>query len=182
MGKNTKGGKQFKRQKKYNNNNNREFITKNLDPNSDEQYAKIIQRLGDHMVLGIDESGNQRKLRIRGKHYKKVYFNNEDIVLIIYDKSKKNSVGEIVLKYTAEEIERLKLIGHLNDIIFSKPEDLYKDENVEFERNNVSKDFYGMMNENVTKNTLISDLDENDIRELDGSDYDSDSSVDIDEI
>ena len=91
-------------------------------------------------------------------------------------------MGEIVLKYTTEEIERLKTIGHLNEIIFSKPEDLYKDENVEFERNNVSKDFYGMMNENVTKNTLISDLDENDIRELDGNDYDSDSSVDIDDI
>tara|TARA_A100001015_G_scaffold302687_1_gene391189 strand:+ start:247 stop:792 length:546 start_codon:yes stop_codon:yes gene_type:complete len=181
MTKNSFGGKHFKKKKKHNNVNNREFITKKLDPNSDEQYAKILQRLGDRMVLGIDESGNQRKLRIRGKHYKKVYFNPEDIVLINYDKSKKNSPGEIILKYTNEEIERLKTIGHLNEYIFSKPEDLCN-ENVEFERN-TSKDFYGMLNENISKNNcLIENLDKNDRLELDGDDYDSDSSVDIDDI
>ena len=44
MTKNT-GGKHFKKRKRNNNLNNREFITKNLDPDSDEQYAKILQRL-----------------------------------------------------------------------------------------------------------------------------------------
>ena len=176
------GGKHFKKRKKNTNHNNREFITKNLDPDSSEQYAKILQRLGDRRVLGIDENGNQRQLQIRGKHYNKVYFNTDDIVLIIYDKSKKNSVGEIVLKYTSEEIERLKTIGHLNEIIFSKPEDIYKDDNVEFERTN-TKDFYGMMNEYLAKKTtLIENLDQNDLRELDGDDSDSDSDIDIDDL
>ena len=174
------GGKHFKKRKRNNNVNNREFKSKNLDPDSDEQYAKILQRLGGTRVLAIDENGNQRQLRITGKHYNKVYFNTDDIVLIIYDKSKKNSVGEIILKYTTEEIERLKTIGHLNEIIFSKPEDLHKDDNVEFERN-TSKDFYATMNENLTKkNNLIENLDEKDINELDGNDSDSDDSIDID--
>lgn len=182
MTKNT-GGKHFKKRKKNNNINNREFITKDFDPDSDQQYAKILQRLGGSRVLAVDENGNQRQLRISGKHYNKVYFNTDDIVLIIYDKSKKNSVGEIILKYTTEEIERLKIIGHLNEIIFSKPEDLCRDDNVEFEKNNNSNDYYGMMNENIAKkNTLIANLDENDLRELDGDDNDSDSdeSIDID--
>ena len=99
---------------------------------------------------------------------------------VIYDKSKKNSVGEIILKYTTEEIERLKTIGHLNEIIFSKPEDLHKDDNVEFERN-TSKDFYATMNESLKREkNLIENLDQNDINELDGSDSDSDDSIDID--
>ena len=37
------GGKHFKKRKKNTNHNNREFITKNLDPDSSEQYAKILQ-------------------------------------------------------------------------------------------------------------------------------------------
>ena len=173
------GGKHFKKRKR-NNNVNREFKSKNLDPDSDEQYAKILQRLGGTRVLAIDENGNERQLRITGKHYNKVYFNTDDIVLIIYDKSKKNSVGEIILKYTTEEIERLKTIGHLNEIIFSKPEDLHKDDNVEFERN-TSKDFYATMNESLKREkNLIENLDQNDINELDGSDSDSDDSIDID--
>ena len=182
MTKNT-GGKHFKKRKKNNNLNNREFITKNLDPDSDQQYAKIVQRLGGSRVLAVTEDGESRALQIRGRDYNRVYYRDGDIVLIIYDKSKKNSVGEIVLKYTTEEIERLKTIGHLNEIIFSKPEDLCKDENIEFERNNNQKDFYGMINENITKkNTLIANLDQNDLRELDGndSDNDSDDSIDID--
>merc|ERR1712146_377010 len=134
-------------------------------------------------VLAVTEDGESRALQIRGRDYNRVYYRDGDIVLIIYDKSKKNSVGEIVLKYTTEEIERLKTIGHLNEIIFSKPEDLCKDENIEFERTNNQKDFYGMINENITKkNTLIANLDQNDLRELDGDDSDSDSddSIDID--
>ena len=57
---------------------------------------------------------------------KKVYFTGTDIFLQITTWIRNFIIHD--LKISSEEIERLKTIGHLNEIIFSKPEDIYKDD------------------------------------------------------
>ena len=184
MVKNTRGGNKAKKTKNNSCNiNSRPLRLKDRTIDSDEIYCQVISLLGGATprVQVLCENGFEKRCVIRGKFRKKIWVRKDDILLIIYDKSKNDGTGEVVHKYNATEVNKLHSLGHLNEHIFSKPEDLKNDDNVEFEVD-TKKDYYTMINENLSKTKSVSDLDKisntNDIYNLD----DSDSDIDIDEI
>lgn len=173
MVRNTRGGNKHKKAKNNNNNSdNRVLKLKDKSPESDELYAIVLSKLGGApaRIKVICENGIEKQCVIRGKFFKKIWINANDIVLINYDKSKNNNTGEVIHKYTTTEVSRLHSLGHLNEYIFKKPEEIQEDDNVEFE--SVNNDFYTMHNNN-SKNNSIS------IAELDDCNSDSDASVDF---
>ena len=186
MVRNLRGGNKAKKAKKNydDNTNSRPLRLKDKSPDSDELYANVISRLGGEppRVQVICENGIEKRCVIRGKFKKKIWINANDVLIIIYDKSKNDGTGEVVHKYNPTEISKLHSLGHLNEHIFSKPEDLKNDDNVEFDVE-TKKDYYTMINDNLSKTKSVSDLDKiNDTTDIYNLDEESDSDIDIEDI
>lgn len=105
MGKNTKGGKNFKKQKKSPS-KERELLFKDVE----QEYARIIKQLGDGrfecQIFNTDLESNLIG-KICGSMRKRVWVNIGDIVLVS-TRNFDSSTCDIIHKYTPEEAITLK--------------------------------------------------------------------------
>lgn len=110
MGKNTKGGKNYKKQKKSSS-HERELVYR-----EDEQaYARIIKKFGDgrfECQILNDNSNVNIIGKICGSLRKKVWINIGDVVLVS-TRNFDSSSCDIIHKYTPEESQSLKSFGEL---------------------------------------------------------------------
>jgi initiation factor 1A len=182
MVKNSKGGNKARKGKNHNSNlNSRPLVYKKNSPDSDQLYARCISRLGYNRVQVFCENGTEKNCRIPGKFMNRKYINVGDTLIIIYDKSKSDDMGEVNHIYTAKEVDNLKTEGKINDNMFMKPEEIMNNQNFEFEVESKNKtDFYSLQNDRIKTRTIKDE----DLEFLDGESDDSDSedSVDIDNI
>lgn len=176
MVKNTRGGNKAKRGKNHVNLNNGPPKYKDDSPDSDQLYARVLKREGGSppRVIVYCENGVERNCTIPGKFKKRIFINPGDTVIIIYDKSKSDNKGEVFHKFSQQDVDTLRKEGKINDNTFTKPEDFQYNDNVTFEDETKSSNFY----ENI-------DSRKNSIQNLDNLNYlddDSDSEIDIDEL
>ena len=148
MVKNTKGGNKAKKTKNsIDRTAGRPLV---LKKESDEIYGRVLKRLGGEPPI-LEVQCLDREIRrcvIRGKMKKKVWMNPDDIVLVKYNKDNfsslddKNKIetGEILHKYQANEIIKLKNMGEIDNYIivqkFSEDNQLVEDDNFDFEDDN----------------------------------------------
>ena len=178
MVKNTRGGNKAKKTKNNSCNiNSRPLRLKDRTIDSDEIYCQVISLLGGATprVQVLCENGFEKRCVIRGKFRKKIWVRKDDILLIIYDKSKNDGTGEVVHVFNPTEVNKLHSLGELDEYTFSKPEDLKNDDTFEVEN-------YFTVDDNLNKTNYISDFiktsNKNNISNLDDSDCD----IDVDEI
>ena len=112
-----RGGKKWKRSRKIKIRKG-PMILKDESIDSSQLYAKVLKRLGGKppYLECLCEDGVDRRCVVRGKFIKKVWMNIDDIVLINYNKDNDNLKGEIELKYTPEQVSKLKRSGKLSFI------------------------------------------------------------------
>lgn len=84
-----------------------------------EEYGQVTKSLGNGYleVMTFTDGGNiLKRVHIRGKMRKKIWISVGDIVLISL-RDFQDSVGDIIGKYTQDEVRLLKAQGELPDII-----------------------------------------------------------------
>ena len=81
-----------------------------------ESYGQIIKILGNGRFEARCDDHIVRICHVRGKLHKKVWINNEDIVLIS-KRSFEDKKADIIFKYTPDEVRKLKSLGELTDLV-----------------------------------------------------------------
>ena len=71
-------------------------------------------------ILILCEDGIERKCIVRGKFNKRVWFNENDYVLITYNQTTSEQSGEIEHKYFPHEVAQLVSRGELDDEKFKQ--------------------------------------------------------------
>lgn len=109
-----KGGKKRQRGKKkmYNDNRERELITRDDDT---EEYAQVVTSLGDGRFSVFCFDGVTRIAKVPGRFRKKVWINKADIILVskrIQCDSQDNKT-DILHKYHSDEVRRLMNDGEI---------------------------------------------------------------------
>jgi len=118
MGKNFRGGNKAKRQKNSNGDSSRRaLVTKDNSADSSQLYGKVLKRLGGRpaFILILCEDGVERKCVIRGRFNKRVWFNENDYVIITYNQTSSDKTGEISHKYFPHEVAQLVSRGELDE-------------------------------------------------------------------
>jgi translation initiation factor 1A len=114
MGKNIKGGKNFKKQKKGPS-RERDLVY----CEEEQSYARVIKQLGDgRFECQIFNSDQDTTIigKICGSMRKRVWINNGNIVLVS-SRSFDSSSCDIIHKYTDEEAQNLKNYGEIPENI-----------------------------------------------------------------
>jgi translation initiation factor 1A len=122
---NRTGGKNYKKSK-HSNTNEPVFI----DRQPDQMYARVIKILGSLNVLVFCNDNKTRLCHIRGSMRKKVWINIGDIVLIsgrdfetdLTQAGKNFEKGDVVAKYQAEHMNKLKKLPDINKKLFMQLE------------------------------------------------------------
>jgi len=112
MPRNTTGGKSHKRSANHKKEVKREFITKT----EGQEYGQIIKMLGNGRVSVLCFDGRERLGIIRGAMRKRIWINQEDIVLVGLREFQEEKV-DILHKFSTSEIIRLKRMGHLPETL-----------------------------------------------------------------
>ena len=103
---NKKGGKKFKKGKKQS------FAEKQLiykDPKEDQEYGRIINACGNGRFQVYCFDGKERMGVIAGRMRKRVWVNNDDIVLISrWEFLTDSDKCSIVHKYDSDEVSKLQ--------------------------------------------------------------------------
>ncbi len=102
------GGKKRKMGKKNNQNFERELVFKE----EMQDYAQVLRLLGDSRLEVQCMDGNKRMGHIRGTMRKKVWIANGDVVLVAL-REHENEKCDIILKYTEDEVRKLKTLGEI---------------------------------------------------------------------
>ncbi|MES1920260.1 hypothetical protein MHBO_001950 [Bonamia ostreae] len=102
-----KGGKR-RRKGKNMNDFKRDLVLK--EPQ--QEYAQVVQMLGNGRLSAYCFDGKTRLCTIRGKMRKKVWVNQSDIVLIGL-RDFQDEKGDVILKYTAEESRKLQKLKQI---------------------------------------------------------------------
>jgi len=106
---NSRGGKNFKRSKKHNGDENKKTDIP-LAENPSQRYASVLRRLGGKRVQVICSDSETRQGLIPGSFYKKVWLNQGDIVLV--EVSEFNSKEcHIIYKYDQSDARNLRTKG-----------------------------------------------------------------------
>lgn len=139
-----KGGKKKSRGKRFRPAKKGSIVFKDDSVDGSQLYGSVVKRLGGRpaYVLVLCEDGVERRCVIRGKFTKKVWLNPNDIVLINYNKHNDDLKGEIEVKYSPLEINKLKRLGALDNVFDEQNED---DLNIIFgedERKEIKKETY----------------------------------------
>lgn len=113
MGKNKKGGKKFKKQKKNNSENLRKHNILFAENEYGQYYFTVTKMLGDGRCLGNGSDGRTDVLLIiRGSMRKKVWIHTGDVVLASYREfTSGKPIADIFHKYSIEEVSTLKKQG-----------------------------------------------------------------------
>jgi translation initiation factor 1A len=126
MPKNLKGGKQFKRKAKGDEDDLSVFT---IDRQEGQQIARAIKLLGNRNVMCYCNDNKVRVCHIRGKMRGRVFIDVGDVVLISLrefeassEQDKKILNGDILAKYPYECLTRLKKEDGINQKIFMQLE------------------------------------------------------------
>jgi len=104
-----KGGKSKRKGKNKNEDEQkRELVFKE----DGQEYAQVLQVLGNCRVKAFCFDGVARLCHVRGKFRKKVWINRDDIILVGL-RSYQDDKADIIHKYTADEARKLKSVGEL---------------------------------------------------------------------
>jgi len=103
-----KGGKSRRRGKNENEPTKRELVVKE----EGQEYAQVVKMLGNERLEAFCFDGKTRQCHIRGKMQKKVWINKDDIILISL-RDYQDDKCDVILKYNADEIMKLKQKGEL---------------------------------------------------------------------
>lgn len=107
-----KGGKNRRRGKNENEQTKRELELKD----DEQEYAQVTKILGNGRLSVYCFDGETRIANIRGKMRKKVWINNNDIVLVGLRDFQKDKC-DVINKYHPDEARRLKRQGHIPESI-----------------------------------------------------------------
>jgi len=111
MGKNTKGGKKFKKGKKNTSPIKKAVVLKE----EMQEYAKVIKILGDCRVDLECNDGKKRIGHIAGRLRKRVWIRNNDLVLISL-RDYQPEKCDVIHKYSESDKNYLVNKGHLKKI------------------------------------------------------------------
>ena len=139
MGK--KGGKKRGRGK-----NNGDTITRELILKEQyQEYGQIMNNLGDKRFYVKCFDGVTRIGKVRGKMHKKVWINENDIVLVALrpDCNTSDNKVDIILKYSPDEVKELTKSGHIQQSIDTanafntdiQPDNIINEDNDQLELN-----------------------------------------------
>ena len=167
---NNKGGKKYKRNKNIAQENKN---TRFKDENESQEYAQITKALGNCRFEVLCFDGKNRLATMCGKMRKRVFVNQNDLILVSL-RDWQDSKCDIIDKYTTNDVQKLKQGGHIPDFVKLEEknslEDDIKDDNLGF----------------IFSTDMPSDSDEdydNDKKILsDDSNDDSEENIDFDEI
>ena len=130
MPKKSKGGKN-KRRGKGETLAKRELVFKE----DGQEYAQVTRMLGNGRLEAYCFDGQKRQCHIRGQMKRRVWINNDDIILVGL-RDYQDEKADVILKYTADEVRALKEYQELPDSL--KVNDTDDDPNAEiiFQRMN----------------------------------------------
>lgn len=111
MPKKGKGGKN-KRRGKNESLSKRELVFKE----DGQEYAQVTRMLGNARLEAYCFDGQKRQCHIRGQLKRRVWINNDDIILIGL-RDYQDEKGDVILKYTADEVRALKEYQEIPDSI-----------------------------------------------------------------
>lgn len=183
MVRNFRGGNKAKKSKNnFNNFNSGPPKYKDESPESDQLYARVLKREGGSppRVIVYCENGVEKNCTVRGKYKNRVFINPGDTIIITYDKSKSNNQGEVLHKFSQQDVDTLKKEGKINDNTFTKPEDFHYTENVSFEidKQNENINNLDFSNQSSTNKNSIQNLDNLNYLDESGSDSEIDDIID----
>jgi translation initiation factor 1A len=121
MPKNKIGGKGHKKKKNSCDREERKLIF----AEDDQLYAIVKKKLGGPMVVATCSDGEDRMCRIRGKMFKRVWINIEDLILVTVRKDDtEDKKADIIHKYDESEARKLKRDGFLKGFNIGKEDNI----------------------------------------------------------
>mmetsp|Transcript_21833 Transcript_21833/g.32423 ORF Transcript_21833/g.32423 Transcript_21833/m.32423 type:complete len:144 (-) Transcript_21833:36-467(-) len=105
-------GKGGKSKRKGKNKNDEQVKRELIEKDDGQEYAQITKILGNCRFEGFCFDGRNRLLHVRGKFRKRVWINRDDIVLVQL-RDYQDEKADIIHKYNADEVRRLKKSGEL---------------------------------------------------------------------
>jgi translation initiation factor 1A len=113
MPKKSKGGKNKRRGKNIDPaSNKRELVFKE----DGQEYAQVIRMLGNGRLEAYCFDGQKRQCHIRGQLKRRVWINNDDIILIGL-RDYQDDKADVIMKYSADEVRSLKEYKEIPDSI-----------------------------------------------------------------
>ena len=104
MARNSKGGKKYKRTKKFTSNQkNRELVLKQ----SDQKYGFLMENMGDLRFKVLCDDGKERVGHVPGRFRGRYFFRKDDYVLVSI-RSFQPSMCDLLYKYNAQEVLKLR--------------------------------------------------------------------------
>ena len=82
-------------------------------PAQGELLGRVVKRLGSDHIMVRCTDGKTRLGRIRGKMKRRIWVRDGDVVLIAPWDFKKDERGDIVWRYTIQQVDWLKAEGHM---------------------------------------------------------------------
>ena len=108
MPKNKTGGKKGKRGGNKNQGNTRELVFKE----DGQEYGRVIKMLGNCRINVLCFDGKERLGIICGQMRKRVFINQDDIVLVCL-RDYQDAKCDVVMKYTTDEARTLQAYGEI---------------------------------------------------------------------
>lgn len=112
MPKKSKGGKNKRRGKNIDSDNKRELVFKE----DGQEYAQVLRMLGNGRLEAYCFDGTKRQCHIRGQMKRRVWINNDDIILIGL-RDYQDEKADVIMKYTSDEVRALKEYKEIPDSI-----------------------------------------------------------------
>lgn len=135
-GKNTTGGKGYKRAKQSSGFEEKKVL---MTVDDGQQFAQVIKRAGGQFVDVKCADGKHRKAYLRGAIRRRVWLEPGDIIIVSFrDFSADDKKCDIIHKYSTDERRQLELSALLPDDFVEKKKS-YND-NIEFENENENDD------------------------------------------
>ena len=104
-----KGGKSKRKGKNKNEDEQkRELVFKDAG----QEYAQVLQVLGNCRVRAFCFDGVTRLCHVRGKFRKKVWINRDDIILVGL-RDYQDGKADVIHKFSSDEARKLKTLGEL---------------------------------------------------------------------
>jgi translation initiation factor 1A len=112
MPKKGKGGKNKRRGKNVDSDNKRELVFKE----DGQEYAQVTRMLGNARLEAYCFDGVKRQCHIRGQLKRRVWINNDDIILIGL-RDYQDDKADVIMKYSPDEVRSLKEYQEIPDSI-----------------------------------------------------------------
>ena len=167
---NNKGGKKYKRNKNIAQENKN---TRFKDENESQEYAQITKALGNCRFEVMCFDGKSRMATMCGKMRKRVFVNQDELVLVSL-RDWQDSKCDIIDKYNANDVQKLKQLKCIPDFIKLEDKKLIDDE--------VQDDNMGFIFSTDMPSDSSDEEELNDKKISDDDDTESDDNIDFEEI